>query len=497
MAAALLAARGDGRADAGVGLPAFGDDVGGALLYVVLQRGLVLHEHQPGGWTGKRLFDRAVAGLLRSAGLFVRRFDNGSLQRSAALLVGSALVAAAWPFLGAMLAGGNDDPVTGSRALLPGSAPAVVVWCLLLGAVAALVAGHRDRLRAIVLTGAVGLVTALAFVALSAPNLALTQLAVGVVSTALLLMALALLPPTSPRESSPRRRGRDAALALAGGDGIGWLAWQVLTRDHDSIAGYFVAHALPGGGGSNVVNVILVDFRCYDTFGEITVLGIAAVGVLALLDGLRMRRPASDADCRAWSSRQSSALLRVAARVVLPLALVVSAFIFWRGHNFPGGGFVAGLVTAVAAVCRPWPAAGRRAAARPWWRTLRPLGRHGAGAGGPDRHRRLCLRPAIPDQRLRRSGAAAAGRIAAGQRRAVRPGRLPDRRRRDDADAVGAGRGEQAGGAGGCRFDGYGGGRGMISMEVLVASGIGCVTAGGIYLLLRAPRDRGSRAGLR
>jgi len=98
------------------------------------------------------------------------------------------------------------------------------------------------------------------------------------------------------------------------------------------------------------VNVILVDFRGYDTFGEITVLGIAAVGVLALLDGLRVRRPATDAGGRAWSYREEPLMLRMAARVVLPMALIVAVYIFWRGHNEPGGGFIAGLVAAVALV---------------------------------------------------------------------------------------------------------------------------------------------------
>ena len=107
---------------------------------------------------------------------------------------------------------------------------------------------------------------------------------------------------------------------------------------------------MPGGGGTNVVNVILVDFRGYDTFGEITVLGIAAVGVLALLQG--MLRAAAGAIHRAWPGalRQTPLMLRVAARIVLPLAMVVSLYIFWRGHNLPGGGFIAGLITAVALV---------------------------------------------------------------------------------------------------------------------------------------------------
>ena len=91
-----------------------------------------------------------------------------------------------------------------------------------------------------VLTGAVGLVASLAFIGMSAPDLAMTQLSVDVVSTVLLLMGLALLPQFSPRESSPLRRGRDALIAAAGGGGIAALTWLMLTSDHDSISWYFL-----------------------------------------------------------------------------------------------------------------------------------------------------------------------------------------------------------------------------------------------------------------
>jgi multicomponent K+:H+ antiporter subunit A len=96
--------------------------------------------------------------------------------------------------------------------------------------------------------------------------------------------------------------------------------------------------------------VILVDFRGYDTFGEITVLGIAALGVLALMEGMRTRRPLADPDGRPWTFAAQPLLLRVAASLVLPLALVFTLYIFMRGHNLPGGGFIAGLITAVALV---------------------------------------------------------------------------------------------------------------------------------------------------
>jgi multicomponent K+:H+ antiporter subunit A len=318
--------------------------LGGLALYATLARGRRLHRHEPGRLSAKGIFNGLVDGTFGGAGRLTTLLENGSLQRYLAWMVAASVVVAAWPFLA------GSAPAMGSRSLLPAPALAVAVWAALIVIGLVLVVLHRQRFVATVLAGAVGLVASLSFVAFSAPDLALTQLSVDVVSTVLLLMGLALLPQVSPRESSTLRRGRDAALAIAGGGGIAWLTWLALTRDHDSISWYFLEKSLPAGGGTNAVNVILVDFRGYDTFGEITVLGIAGVGVLALLDGLRVRRPVTDPDGRPWSFSQQPLMLRVVARLVLPLALVVSAYIFWRGHNLPGGGFIAGLVTAVALV---------------------------------------------------------------------------------------------------------------------------------------------------
>jgi multicomponent K+:H+ antiporter subunit A len=320
--------------------------VGGAAMYIALQRGSKLHLHHWRGWTGRSIFTRGIDGLFGLAGRLTGTLENGSLQRHAALMVGSAVVLACWPFV----LGHGEGLAAGERPLLAAPPLAIVVWVLLLATGASLLLTHHDRFRAVVLVSVVGVAASLSFVALSAPDLALTQLSVDIVSTVLLLMGLALLPQTSPRESSRARRVRDALLALAGGGGIAWMTWLMLTRNHDSISWYFLEQSLPGGGGTNAVNVILVDFRGYDTFGEITVLGIAAVGVLALLDGMRARRAAHDPQGRPWSFANEPLMLRVASRLVLPLALVVSAYIFWRGHNLPGGGFIAGLITAVALV---------------------------------------------------------------------------------------------------------------------------------------------------
>ncbi len=322
--------------------------IGGAVLYFALARGGKLHrltsEHWFGPVTGPNLFAQGMKRLFGSAGRITALLEIGSLQRYIAWMLITTVVVAAVPLLSGPAIG------TGSRALLHASLPALVLWALLLLACVWLGFKHHDRFQSVVVISLIGLVSALSFVGFSAPDLALTQLTVEVVSTVLLLMGLALLPRQTPRESSAGRKLRDVSLALTCGAGMAWLAWVMLTRDHDSIAWYFLNQSAIAGGGTNVVNVILVDFRGYDTFGEITVLAIAAVGVLALMDGMRTRRPVNDAAGDAWTFNAQPLMLRVAARVVLPLALVVTLYIFMRGHNMPGGGFIAGLITAVALV---------------------------------------------------------------------------------------------------------------------------------------------------
>jgi multicomponent K+:H+ antiporter subunit A len=323
---------------------------GGLALYALLAQGGRLHRLNSEDWfgrlTGLKLFTRGIEQLFAGAERLTQQLENASLQRYLAWLFMAALATGA-----AMLWGQVPGiPGTGTRTLLPISLPAVVIWLLLLAACLWLVLRHHERFQSVVVAGAVGLVASLSFVSFSAPDLALTQLTVDVVATVLLLLGLALLPRQTPHESSVPRKLRDATLAVAIGASMAWLAWVMLTRDHDSISWYFLNHAAVAGGGTNAVNVILVDFRGYDTFGEITVLGIAAIGVLALMDGMQTRRPAVDAAGSAWTFASQPLMLRVAARLLLPIALVVTLYIFMRGHNQPGGGFIAGLITAVTLV---------------------------------------------------------------------------------------------------------------------------------------------------
>jgi multicomponent K+:H+ antiporter subunit A len=315
----------------------------GAVMYWLLLHQYKLHLHVPSGWTGRLIFTRSVDGLVAASRRFTYWLENGSLQRYLALTVGAALVVGAAPFLAA-----PGARLGGVLATQPANALAVALWLALAAATLGVVLLHRQRLVAVILVAIVGLVVSLGFVAFSAPDLALTQISVEVVATVLLLMALALLPAASPAESAASRRGRDALLAAGAGLGVGLLAWAVMTRPPQTVSWYFAEKSVPEGGGSNMVNVILVDFRGFDTLGEITVLGIAAVGVAALLDGMRVPAGATGEARRAHDPYPL--ILATAANVMLPLTLMVSVYIFLRGHNEPGGGFIAGLVSAIGLV---------------------------------------------------------------------------------------------------------------------------------------------------
>ena len=148
----------------------------------------------------------------------------------------------------------------------------------------------------------------------------------------------------------------------------------MLTRPSDSISSYYLAQSKPAGGGTNVVNVILVDFRGFDTLGEITVLGIAAVGILAMLRGLALKGPRRDWLGRAWAPDRHPLILVTVSKLLLPIALLVSVFLFLRGHNEPGGGFIAGLVTGVALILQYIAEGSRRTEVRLPWDHLGVIG---------------------------------------------------------------------------------------------------------------------------
>ncbi len=318
--------------------------VGGALLYIQRKPLFDLHERYADRLDARRIYNALLEGLLAGAGAVTRRLDNGSLQRMVAWFFTFALMLGAGGWLG------TDSALTGPRAMLPADAVSVfTVLALCATAITALIL-HRQRFVALVLMGAVGLVVSLTFVKFSAPDLALTQISVEVVTVILLLLALYFLPQQTPVESGRLRHLRDGGLALLAGAGVSALAWAVLTRPYTSIADFYLENSVSGGGGHNVVNVILVDFRGFDTLGEITVLALAGLAIYAMLEKLHLDGRGCDLEGRAWNWDLHPAIMASLTRLLLPLALLVSVFILLRGHNLPGGGFIAGLVTAVALI---------------------------------------------------------------------------------------------------------------------------------------------------
>jgi multicomponent Na+:H+ antiporter subunit A len=161
------------------------------------------------------------------------------------------------------------------------------------GAIGAAVA--RRRLAAVLLLSLVGYGMAGLFVVEGAPDLALTQVTVETLSTVMFVLVLRRLPD---RFGSVHPRGRPLRLVVAGAVGAFVFAFALVASQHrtgPSVSDEMVARSVPDGGGKNVVNVILVDFRGFDTLGEITVLTVAAVGAVALARSGRRRRPSGAA----------------------------------------------------------------------------------------------------------------------------------------------------------------------------------------------------------
>ncbi|WP_108445053.1 monovalent cation/H+ antiporter subunit A [Halomonas denitrificans] len=289
------------------------------------------------------VFEGAVQRLSNRAETTLRRIDNGSQQRYVGLLLLASVVVAGLGLSGMPLLTGDqgNQPVDG--VLLVGAG------LLIFGGIGT-AATHRYRLISLLMLSVVGLIVSLTFARFSAPDLALTQLSVEVVTMILLMLALYFLPQRTSRETSSARHVRDIVLAGALGMAVASLNYAVLTRDTTSLSSFFLENSVSGGGGHNVVNVILVDFRGFDTLGEITVLALAGLAIFKLLRRLRLFMPHSDTEGRLWSPDRYPAILTSISLALLPLALLVSAFIFLRGHNLPGGGFIAGLVTAVAMI---------------------------------------------------------------------------------------------------------------------------------------------------
>lgn len=318
---------------------------------------------------GRRIFE-AIIHWIEAFGEFVLRYTySDRLQPQIFLIIFLALCAGALPV------------ITGHWLwLAPWQSFSFLFFLLwIVGGASAIGVAYfakYHRPAALLLSGGAGLVTSITFAWLSSPDLALTQLTVEVVTVVLILLGLRWLPNPQPEDKTRIplvkriRRRRDLLLSLVAGASITLITYSMINRPHPGgISHFMVESALALAGGSNVVNVILVDFRGFDTFGEITVLGIVALSVYALL---RRFRPPVETVAVPLARRQRQTNLldtvfeepdpnaalpsgvmkfpAILARLLLPIAVLMSIYFLLRGHNLPGGGFVGGLVMATAII---------------------------------------------------------------------------------------------------------------------------------------------------
>lgn len=316
---------------------------------------LALHRPLERAWNAlprpeaKEIFDVIVGAATRLMQGITARLHDGSLTRYGAIMISFTAALSIYAFSTGLLG-------APTRALQQAGALPIVAWLCLIVAAACIVLFHRRRFIALILIGIVGLIVSLSFNYLSAPDLALTQISVEVVTIILMLLALNFLPKDTPVETPVLTRMRDGVIAIIGGVGVGGLIYAMLLRDFafPSISGFHVENSYKGGGGTNMVNVILVDFRGFDTFGEIIVLGIAALVIFALTEAVLSTRVRAYLLNRKPDIEQAGdshpGMMVVVTRMMMPVALMVAAYIFFRGHNLPGGGFIAGLIAAIAVI---------------------------------------------------------------------------------------------------------------------------------------------------
>jgi multicomponent Na+:H+ antiporter subunit A len=269
--------------------------------------------------------------------------QNGSLPVYAGVILGTAAVLSA----GALLATWDwaGWPAFGDL----GEAPVAMV--LLMAALGAAVI--RRRFAAALFLGAAGYAMAGIFVLSGAPDLALTQVTVETLATVVFVLVLRRLPERFERQSSSRRRVVRLLIATAVGAMV--FVFALIAAGHrltPPVSQEMVARAVPDGHGRNVVNVILVDFRGFDTLGEITVLAVASIGAVAL--GRVGRRAAELRGEPEPVNRdvRRLAFVDVSVRIVFYAVLMMSLWLLFAGHNQPGGGFVGGLLAGSAITLR-------------------------------------------------------------------------------------------------------------------------------------------------
>ncbi|TFC96236.1 MULTISPECIES: Na+/H+ antiporter subunit A [Cryobacterium] len=266
--------------------------------------------------------------------------------------------------------------------------PGQVVVALTMGIAAVMAAHVGERITAVLLAGVTGYGLVALFAFHGAPDLALTQALVETITIVVFVLVLRRLPQKIAQHNRPMHRRRRAVIGVLVGTVMGVIGVIALgARQAPSIAAELPRLAVEEGHGRNIVNVMLVDIRAWDTMGEISVLIVVATGVASLLfvsgrnavvprlrDSRKRRSlphrrkvvadPAAPSEGHAvtrqsWllagrtvAEKDRSIMLEVLVRLLFHPAMIVSVYLLIAGHNAPGGGFAGGLIAGLALVSR-------------------------------------------------------------------------------------------------------------------------------------------------
>lgn len=322
---------------------------GGAALFAYVDsfKKLISHRHLPFG--AEKAYNLGIPGILHGSGVMTDWYMRGSLRNYTAMIIIAFTILAGMPLtiynLWGNLSFDNLAPVT----------PLELVMVVVAMSAAFFVARFKRPLYSVLALAGVGSMVSLFFVVFRAPDLALTQLLVEICSTVLLLLSIRMMPGRfdSVPPTRPVRKRLNIIVSAGFGLLVAFLSyWGHSNKSFDPISWFYSEYSLSRAGGHNIVNVTLVDFRGLDTMGEITVLSIATVGVLMLINLIPKERSVLRPAHKHGSMPVSTNNVIVYASLKnLSLIIIVSSlFIFWEGHNAPGGGFIAGLMLSGAII---------------------------------------------------------------------------------------------------------------------------------------------------
>ncbi|MFD1736650.1 Na+/H+ antiporter subunit A [Bacillus salitolerans] len=248
----------------------------GTLLYFMKEKWLPIYETIPGRWSSNKAYDYIVNGMFTFSTAITNLYMNGSLRNYLRIIIGFIAACGIYTMY---RTNGWSFEFTGSSISVPELAVAIT---MMIAAIAIIFT--TNRVAAIIILGVVGYGLSLLFVFYSAPDLALTQLIVETVTVALFLLCFYHLPKLKPLKEKTSTKVVNLVISVSFGVLITLVGLSAhSSKWFESISDYFLKNSYKLGGGDNVVNVILVDMRGLDTLLEISVLGLAALGISAMI----------------------------------------------------------------------------------------------------------------------------------------------------------------------------------------------------------------------